>query len=221
MSAQAMKHTLRQSIIALRDQLPAQERMRLSRAVTEGICRLPQYHAAHTVLGYLNFGAELAVEDWVQHALADGKRVLLPRVNRASRHLELYQVRDLRHDVAPGLWGIREPVAERCIKEDAPGKVDFILLPGVAFTRAGARLGYGGGFYDRLLERMPGRPALVAGAFALQVVAEIPQEPTDRKVEWLVTEHETIHCAAREGRGTPQDFLAGEEQKDGKQYPGR
>ena len=72
--------------------------------------------------------------------------------------------------------------------------MDFILLPGVAFTREGARLGYGGGFYDKLLAQMPHRPALVAGAFALQVVHEIPQEKTDRKVEWLVTEDETIRC---------------------------
>ncbi len=201
-----MKQSLRQSIIALRDQLPPHERARLSRAVTERISRLQAYQAAGTVLGYLNFGAELAVEEWVRQALAEGKRVLLPRVNRASGHLDLYRVQDLRHDVAPGLWGIREPVVERCIKEEAPGKVDFILLPGVAFTRAGARLGYGGGFYDRLLARLPGHPALVAGAFGLQVVAEVPQEPTDRKVEWLVTEHETIHCVAPDGRGGQQDF---------------
>jgi 5-formyltetrahydrofolate cyclo-ligase len=201
-----MKQSLRQSIIALRAELPELERARLSRAVTEAICRMPQYRAAQTVLGYLNFGAELEAEHFVQHALAAGKRVLLPRVNRASKHLDLYQVRDLRLDVAPGLWGIREPVAERCIKEEAPGTVDFILLPGVAFTREGARLGYGGGFYDRLLAHMPDRPALVAGAYALQVVAEIPQDPTDRKVEWLVTEHETIHCAALDGRGRQKDF---------------
>jgi 5-formyltetrahydrofolate cyclo-ligase len=72
--------------------------------------------------------------------------------------------------------------------------VDFILLPGVAFTREGARLGYGGGFYDKLLAQMPHRPALVAGAFALQVVQEIPLDSTDRSVEWLVTEVETIRC---------------------------
>ncbi len=200
MNVQAMKQTLRQSIIALRDQMPALERARLSRAIAEGICHLPAYQAAGTVLGYLNFGGELEVEDWVRRALAEGKRVLLPRVNRASRHLDLYQVRDLSRDVAPGLWGIREPLVERCIKEDAPGKVDFVLLPGVAFTRDGARLGYGGGFYDRLLARLPDRPALVAGAFCLQLVPELPQEGTDRKIEWLVTEDETIHCAMLDGR---------------------
>ncbi len=155
---------------------------------------MPEYRQAQTVLGYLNFGAELAAELWVQRSLADGKRVLLPRVNRASKHLDLYQVLDLQHDVAPGMWGIREPVVERCIKEEALGTVDFILLPGVAFTREGARLGYGGGFYDKLLAQMPHRPSLVAGAFALQVVQEIPQENTDHHVGWLVTEDETIRC---------------------------
>lgn len=194
MNIQARKQQLRQSIIAAREKLAAPERMRLSRAVIGSALDLPAYRQAQTVLGYLNFGAELAAELWVQQALADGKRVLLPRVNRASKHLDLYQVRDLQRDVAPGLWGIREPVVEHCIKEEAPGTVDFILLPGVAFTRRGARLGYGGGFYDKLLAHMPHRPTLVAGAFDLQVVPEIPQEDTDRKVEWLVTEHETIRC---------------------------
>jgi 5-formyltetrahydrofolate cyclo-ligase len=194
MDIQARKQALRQSIIAAREKVPAPENLRLSRAVIGSVCDLTVYRQAQTVLGYLNFGAELAAELWVRQALADGKRVLLPRVNRASKHLDLYKVQDLQHDVAPGLWGIREPVVERCTKEDALGTVDFILLPGVAFTREGARLGYGGGFYDKLLARMPHRPALVAGAFALQVVQEIPQDSTDRNVGWLVTEDETIRC---------------------------
>jgi 5-formyltetrahydrofolate cyclo-ligase len=194
MAIPGLKQTIRQRIIAAREKLPATERLRLSRSVVESICGLTAYRQAHTVLGYLNFGAELASELWVQRAFADGKRILLPRVNRASKHLDLYHVRDLHYDVAPGLWGIREPVAERCIKEEVLGAVDFILLPGVAFTREGARLGYGGGYYDKLLARMPHQPTLVAGAFTLQVVKEIPQEKTDRKVEWLVTEDGTIRC---------------------------
>ena len=81
--------------------------------------------------------------------------------------------------------------------------IDFVLLPGVAFARDGARLGYGGGYYDKLLARIdsvkktrPKHPALVAAAFSMQLVKEIPQEATDRKVEWLLTENEVIDCAA-------------------------
>lgn len=194
MNIQARKQALRQRIIAARENLAASERLRLSHAILGSVSGLHAYQQASTVLAYLNFRAELDTGHWVAQALHDGKRVLLPRVNKASKHLDLYQVKDLQHDVAPGLWGIREPLIERCIKEEAPGTIDFILLPGVAFTRDGGRLGYGGGFYDKLLARMPHRPTLVAAAFGLQVVADIPLEDTDRTVDWLVTENETIRC---------------------------
>ncbi|HXU92305.1 MAG TPA: 5-formyltetrahydrofolate cyclo-ligase [Gallionella sp.] len=194
MNIQARKQALRQSIIAARENLPAPERLRWSHEVIGSVCRLAAYRQAHTVLGYLNFGAELDSELWVRQALSDGKRVLLPRVNRASRHLDLYRVNDLQVDVAPGSWGIREPLESRCEKEKSLRTVDFILLPGVAFTREGERLGYGGGYYDKLLAHLPHRPALVAGAFEMQVVQEIPLENTDHGVDWLVTETETINC---------------------------
>ena len=196
MNIQVRKQALRQRIIAARDALSAAERLHWSRAVTENVCALQSYQAAQTVLGYMNFGGEFSAELWVQQALGDGKRVSLPRVNRATQQLDLYEVRDLQLDVAPGLWGIPEPIIERCTRFDAPGELDFILLPGVAFTRDGARLGYGGGYFDKLIARLPHNPTLAAGTFALQVVADIPQESTDHKVEWLVTEDETIHCAA-------------------------
>ena len=194
MNIQARKLTLRQRIIAAREKLGASERLLLSQAILNSVNSLPVYQQASTVLAYLNFGAELDTEHWVAQALRDGKRVLLPRVNKASKHLDLYQVQDLQQDVAPGSWGIREPLTERCIKEEALGTIDLILLPGVAFTRDGGRLGYGGGFYDKLLARLPHRPVLVAAAFELQVVEDIPLEDTDHSVEWLVTENEILRC---------------------------
>ena len=174
------------------------ERARLSQAIAARIASLEAYRTAKTVLAYMNFGAEFAAGELAQQALRDGKRVLLPKVNRSSNELDIYQVTDLLHDVAPGMWEISEPLVERCAKVDALEEVDFILLPGVAFGRDGARLGYGGGFYDKLLARKQHQPALVAGAYAMQIVEGIPQEATDYKVEWLVTENETIHCANNE-----------------------
>jgi len=175
------------------------ERAEYSRAITARLVDLKAYQRAQVVLGYMSFGAEFATMAWVRRALQDGKQVLLPKVNKSSRQLELYRVRDLQQDVAPGLWDIPEPLPQRCDKVDALGLIDFILLPGVAFARDGSRLGYGGGFYDKLLalDGICGaqRPALVAAAFALQIVAEIPQESTDIRVEWIVTEQETIACS--------------------------
>ncbi|CAH1906449.1 5-formyltetrahydrofolate cyclo-ligase [Candidatus Nitrotoga sp. HW29] len=199
MTIQVMKQAIRQRIITDREQLTAAERACLSHAISERIAHLDTYRTANTVLAYMSFGAEFSTDKWVQQALRNDKCVLLPKVNRTTKELDIYHVTNLQHDLAPGQWGIREPLAERCAKMDALQKVDFILLPGVAFGRNGARLGYGGGFYDKLLARIKAsnqncRPALIAGAFAIQLVEDIPQETTDHKVEWVVTENETIQC---------------------------
>jgi len=198
MNPQAMKQTLRQSIIATRQNVAAADRAAFSRAITARLIALAAYQSASTVLGYMSFGAEFGSEAWVQQALQDGKQVLLPRVNGVTKQLELFQVADLRRDIAPGKWDIPEPLPERCRRVDTLEVIDFILLPGVAFARDGSRLGYGGGFYDKLLARIDsGNPALVAAAFSMQLVESIPQEATDRKVELLLTENEVIDCGSK------------------------
>lgn len=205
MDIQARKQQLRQSIIAGRAALAEELHLRLSREITARLLRLAPYREAHTVLGYMHFGAEFVSEPWLQQVLSDGKRLLLPKVDTATRELDLYHVEDVRAQLAPGAYGIREPLPERCTRLERLDEIDFILLPGVAFGRNGSRLGYGGGFYDKLLARLDNearrehRPPLVAAAFAMQVVEDIPQEATDRKADWLVTENEIINCAAAEG----------------------
>ena len=197
---QSVKQSIRKTIIALREQLSPDVRAAHSAAITERLLQLPEYRQAGVVLGYMNFGAEFASELWIQQVLADGKKLALPRVNRHTSQLDLYWVNDLENQLAVGLWGIREPVVERCERLATLNEVEFALLPGVAFTREGVRLGYGGGFYDKLLARQGSgrdahRPALAAAAFALQIAEQIPQETTDVKVEWIITEQETIACS--------------------------
>lgn len=196
-----MKQVIRQRIIADRKKLTAAEIACLSHDISVRIAGLDVYRKANMVLAYMSFGAEYVTEALVQQALRDDKCVLLPKVNGVTKELDIYCVADLQHDLMPGQWNIPEPLVERCPRMDSLQEVDFILLPGVAFGRDGVRLGYGGGFYDKLLKRIAdanqGRlPALVAGAFAMQLVEGIPQEIHDYKVEWVVTENETIQCVS-------------------------
>lgn len=192
---QTLKQSLRKSILSLRDQLPGGLKAAHDAAILERLLQMPEYQKAKTLLGYMNFGSEFASEHWAAQVLKDGKRLVLPRVNRHTNLLDLYCVDDLENQLAPGLWGIREPVVERCERLNAINEVEFALLPGIAFSRNGARLGYGGGFYDRLLASA-GRscPVLAVAAYGLQVVEALPQEETDVGVEWIVAESEIIHC---------------------------
>jgi 5-formyltetrahydrofolate cyclo-ligase len=198
---QITKPGIRKQIIALREQLAPDRRAAYSADIIARILELQNYRRAGTILGYMNFGAEFASELWIQRLLADGKRLALPRVNHHTNQLDLYWVDDLENQLAVGLWGIREPIVERCERLATLNEVEFALLPGVAFTRDGGRLGYGGGYYDKLLARQSGenaahRTVLAAAAFALQIVEQIPQENTDVNVGWIITEQETIACPA-------------------------
>lgn len=182
-------------MLSKREQIPPALRATHSVAISARLTAMPEYRRARVVLAYMNFGNEFASELWVRQVLADGKKLILPKADPVTKLLDLYEVADCERQLAPGAWGIREPIVELCTRVLSPDAIEFILLPGVAFTREGSRLGYGGGFYDRLLAGMQHRPSLVAGAFSTQVVQQLPQEATDRKVEWLVTERETLRCA--------------------------
>ncbi|MDD4929413.1 MAG: 5-formyltetrahydrofolate cyclo-ligase [Gallionella sp.] len=201
MTLASEKQQIRSRILAAREQLPPERRAACNAAITERLLQLPAYLDADTVLGYMNFGSEYASECWVARVLADGKRLALPKVNRHTNMLDLYWIDDPKNQLASGLWGIQEPVIERCERPISINEVEFVLLPGIAFSRDGARLGYGGGFYDKLLAHAP--PARVTAAFGLQVVAQIPQEATDVRVEWIVTETATIDCNAIENPSDP------------------
>ena len=180
------KAELRAAIIARRDAADGARRLRHSQTITQKLCALPEYRAAGVVAAYASFGSELDTSAFLARILADGKLLLLPRINRAQRALELRQVKDPAGDLVPGVWGIREP-AERC-GIFSPAKVEFMLVPGVAFTAGGARLGYGGGFYDRLLTSLDQRAVRIAAAFDLQMVEHIPEGPHDQRVGKVVTE---------------------------------
>lgn len=130
-------------------------------------------------------GAEFETAAFVRRVLADGKTLVLPRVNREAKRLNLFVVGDLDRDLAPGVWEIREPVPDRCaaaVERD----IEFALVPGLAFDERGGRLGYGGGFYDRLLAGL--QAVRVTAAFSVQVVEAVPMSEHDQYVDLIVTE---------------------------------
>lgn len=181
------KSEIRKAIIAQRDAMTAAGRRDLSERISARLLALDAYRAARCMMAYVSFGAEFDTARFIDDVLASGKQLVLPKVERASRALKLYAVRDPGRDLVAGVWGIREPRVDLCPEVPA-SRIEFSLVPGVAFTRRCERLGYGGGFYDRLIRGWERRPHLVAAAFGLQVVPELPVSPADQQVDLVVTE---------------------------------
>jgi 5-formyltetrahydrofolate cyclo-ligase len=183
------KAALRDHVKVVRDAMPIERRLEWSDVIAEKIIRRSDFTSATCVLAYNSFGSELETESLLTSVLTT-KRLVFPRINRNTRKLDLYEICDLRTQLTAGPWGIREPRVDVCRKVHLD-EVDFIVVPGLAFSARGDRLGYGGGYYDRLLANCRPQTKRVAGAFSIQVFDSIPVDDHDIAVDEVVTESST------------------------------
>ena len=181
------KAALRSEMIARRDAVPESERRRIAEALTGLIVALPQYAAARSVLATMAFGSEWNTQSLIERARADRKALVLPRVTAPPRHLELHAVLDPQRDLTPGVWNIPEPDPARC-ESVALESVDFALVPALAADRRGFRLGYGAGYFDRLLAGRKSRPYCVTALPTAFIVERLPQESHDVAVDLVLDE---------------------------------
>jgi len=161
----------------------------LSRAICETFVSLPEYAAARSVMFYVDVRAEVRTRDYLATALGHGKKIIVPWCN-AQGELELFWLQSM-DDLAVGMYKILEPKAElRGLPErQVPvAELDLVMVPGVAFTREGARMGHGKGYYDKLLEHARPDAPLVALAFECQLFPDIPTQAHDIFMDKIITE---------------------------------
>jgi 5-formyltetrahydrofolate cyclo-ligase len=189
----AAKRELRARIVGERDAKSAKDRATASDAIALSLSLRTDFASSATVLLTLPFGSEWDTRNLLAAATSRNKTIALPRVNRATGMLDLFAILRPEEDVVPGYRGIPEPAAH-CSAIDIDS-IDWVLVPGVAFDRFGHRVGYGGGYYDRLLPRLPSRAHRVAGAFELQLVGRVPAAAHDVRIDAVVTEMQTVEIA--------------------------
>jgi len=188
------KQAVRAAMLARRSSQPDAERMALSRRIQKRILALPSVAQAREVLLYAPVRGEVDTDMLRDTLWKRGVRVLLPRCRpHEAGCLDLHRVTCV-DELGSGKYGIPEPDPAVCELIEA-AQPDVAIVPGVAFDRTGARLGMGGGFYDRLLARMP-ETAAIAPAFGFQLLDEVPSDTWDRRMHFIVTESETIEVAS-------------------------
>jgi 5-formyltetrahydrofolate cyclo-ligase len=189
--ALSRKAAIRARILAERSGLEASDRARRSAAICAAIETVAGFAEARDILFYMPFRGEVDVSPLLRGALRRGARCALPRC-APGRSLRFFRMSDPQADVEPGYKGVPEP--KECLNECNAGDFSVIIVPGAAFDRQGWRLGYGAGYYDRLLEGA-GRGALkIAPAYAFQVLDALPHLGHDVPVDIVVTEEEIIDC---------------------------
>lgn len=179
------KKDIRKRIFAARKACSDIEAATWSCMITERVLGLPAFKKAEKILVYADYNHEVMTGYLIEEAWKQGKEVAVPKV--VGKDMVFYKLTDFSQ-LEPGYFGIPEPASGEIVDwEDA-----LMIMPGVAFDKENHRCGYGGGFYDRYLEKHP-LVERVAVAFSFQMVPEVPTEPTDICPQILVTEKETYY----------------------------
>ncbi|MGC8852826.1 MAG: 5-formyltetrahydrofolate cyclo-ligase [Hydrogenobacter sp.] len=174
------KSELRREFLNKRDNISEEERSIYSERIKAKIKNLKEFKEAKSVLLYCPIRKEPDLTSLIWESLASKKLVLLPKVE--GQELKLYSITS-QEDIKPGAFCIPEPVGG---KEFPPHDVELAIVPGVVFDRRGYRIGFGRGYYDRLLQKIVG--VKMGVAYSFQVVEELPTDEWDQPVDVLVTE---------------------------------
>lgn len=178
---------------AMRRALPADARERRSDSITERVLSLDEWRDAAMILTFVSKRTEVQTGRLVEHAWRAGKRVATTRVTPEGDELTLHLWASGDELEDSGLR-FRQPLAsaERVAEES----VDLVLVPALAVDERGHRIGYGRGFYDRLLPRLT-NALRVALVFDFERIAEVPARDGDEPVDVIVTDERVVRTAAR------------------------
>ena len=179
----AAKAAIREEARAARAALQETERVAASRTIAHTVLGLFDLEGASTVAGYIAVADEVDPYEAVDALRFRGLRVVMPRIEEPVQ-LALHVV-DAESRLVTGPFGILEP--EASAPSVPPEHVDCVLVPGVAYGQDGHRIGYGGGFYDRLLKELRGDVVTIGLAFDEQVYPELPALDHDEMVDLVVT----------------------------------
>jgi 5-formyltetrahydrofolate cyclo-ligase len=167
-----------------RNRMNSQEIAKKSKSIQEFVINSNEYQSAKVVGAYFAFGSEVATELIIEHAKMLGKKIALPRVEEDK--ITFYELSSTK-SLIRGRFGIMEPPPYGQM-----GEIDLLVVPGIAFDKKGNRLGYGKGFYDRLLSGT--RTFSIGLAYSFQVLENLPHDRYDKRLDAIASE-DGIHYA--------------------------
>jgi 5-formyltetrahydrofolate cyclo-ligase len=187
------KKDLREKIITKRNSLSQEQIKKLSDKIFNQLYSSPIYNEAATIMSYVSIEKEIFTHNFIKEAMEDGKKILIPVTRPAKKEIILSHLIDFNKDLEMGHWGLLEPKKET-LRLQSSEILDLILVPGLAFTENGHRLGYGGGYYDRFLSSLTKPVTTISLAFKFQIIETLPIESFDVPVDYILTEEKLIYC---------------------------
>jgi 5-formyltetrahydrofolate cyclo-ligase len=193
-----LKKRLRDELLKKRENISPEEKRLKEAAIKKRLLALADFKKSKSVLFYASFRSEVDTMLCIRHALKQEKNVSLPLVDEKNKRLRLYKIKDIS-ELVPGYMGIPEPGVTEGREIDI-GEVDLVIVPGAGFDTKGNRLGYGFGYYDKLLSNSKRHITTIALAFEEQIVPSVPNEIHDIKIDKIITDKRVINCKTKGSR---------------------
>ncbi len=183
------KNDIRKEIIKKRSLLDDNEVNNASKIIINRLKDLYELKSAKVIFSYMPYGKEVNIKPLNQWILDQSKILCLPRVI-SQTEMETRTVTNINHGLEKSSYGILEPTENNELTDIE--KIDLILVPGIAFDKAGNRMGHGNGYYDRFLSRCPKSTLFIGISYSFQVFDAIPSYQYDVKMHKIITENFTI-----------------------------
>ena len=183
MSVNIQKAALRKHLLEKRDATSAELRDISSKKIHQNLKQISSYTNSQNIACYFPIGSEVDTHNIMLDMLEQDKNLLLPRI--VNNNLEFCIVPNLEK-LEKGSFEIMEP-KDSCKKAE---RIDCILVPTIAVSKSGVRLGYGNGYYDRFLSLTDA--VKISLTYSKQIVKSIPSDSHDIKIDWIVTEDENV-----------------------------
>ncbi|KAJ8925491.1 hypothetical protein NQ315_009329 [Exocentrus adspersus] len=186
----AAKAALRKEIEKKLVQLSSDEKQKQSKIVVEKLFNTPEFKSAKNISVYLSTDNEIDTEPIVKKIFDEGKKCFVPRYQKAGMEMVRLNSMEDWESLPVTKWNIKQPYLKDVRENALDAGLDLLILPGVAFTKEGLRLGHGAGYYDKyqtkLKELLEVPPVSIAVAFKEQIVDEVPVEETDVKLDQVL-----------------------------------
>ena len=188
------KDGIRETYGARRRAIAADEKAKRDAKICSSASSLVSFRHADYVLLYAATDDEISVDSLAEAALAAGKKVAFPRCDK-EHHTMTYHVVSSLDELSPGAYGIREPAADAPVYDPASTLGSAVcFVPGLVYDKAGYRLGYGKGFYDRYLAAFAG--CTIGIVYSDFILPAVPRGRYDVAVNTLLTEKGVRSCEA-------------------------
>lgn len=180
------KQALRKTMLKILKNQKEVSRLKKSERIRQKLFALSEFKNAKMIMFYASFAGEVYTYKMIKEAIKKGKKVSLPFIVMDKKRLVPRAIKNTRGSLEKGPFGIPQPRLD-CSQIVSKKDLDLVIVPGLAFSRLGFRLGRGLGFYDRFLKDLSNKTCTVGACFNFQIVSSVPHSSKDLTVKKVIS----------------------------------